>query len=185
MRHRKWAEGSEWCDRGIYNGQCHDRDRTYPYTPYPNLSTPIPSHLNHSWAPNTKPKPLTPSCLSNTLPNTLTPLRLVNAFPTRHTFDLSSPSRQVDSRHPHPFLTRCSVVPSRQGPTQSNGRTKASDALPNSRANVPIFGQSLLAVPDRTCTVTYWDHMALLRLALCSPNSLCSRELAKYKIQYL
>ena len=29
-------------------GYCHDRDRTYPYTPYPDLSTPIPSHLNHS-----------------------------------------------------------------------------------------------------------------------------------------
>ena len=27
---------------------CHNRDRTYPYSPYPNLSTPIPSHLNHS-----------------------------------------------------------------------------------------------------------------------------------------
>ena len=36
---------------------CHDRDRTYPYRPYPDLSTPTPSHLNHSRAPNTKPKP--------------------------------------------------------------------------------------------------------------------------------
>ena len=27
---------------------CHDRDRTHPYSPYPDLSTPIPSHLNHS-----------------------------------------------------------------------------------------------------------------------------------------
>ena len=50
--------------------------------------------------------PLTPSCLSNALPNTPTPLRLVNASPTRRTFDLSSPSRQVDSRHPHPFPTQ-------------------------------------------------------------------------------
>ena len=32
---------------------CHDRDRTYPYTP-------IPSHLNHSRAPNAKPKPSDP-----------------------------------------------------------------------------------------------------------------------------
>ena len=39
---------------------CHDRDRTYPYTPYPDLSTPIPSHLNHSWAPNAKPEPSDP-----------------------------------------------------------------------------------------------------------------------------
>ena len=39
---------------------CHDRDRTYPYTPYPDLSTPIPSHLNHSRAPNAKPEPSDP-----------------------------------------------------------------------------------------------------------------------------
>ena len=52
------------------------------------------------------PNPLTPSHLSNALLNTPTPLRLVNAFPTRRTFDLSSPSRQVNSRHPHLFLTR-------------------------------------------------------------------------------
>ena len=78
-----------------------------------------------------------------------------------------------------------SAVSSRQGPTQSNGRTKASDALPDSRANVPIFGRSLLAVPDRTRAVTYWDHTAPLGLALCGPDSLRSRELAKYKIQYL
>ena len=28
--------------------ECHDRDCTYPYSPYPDLSTPIPSHQNHS-----------------------------------------------------------------------------------------------------------------------------------------
>ena len=50
--------------------------------------------------------PLTPLCLSNALPNSPTPLRLVNAFPTRRTFNLSSSSRQVDSRHPHSFPTR-------------------------------------------------------------------------------
>ena len=52
------------------------------------------------------PNPLTPSCLSNALPNIPTPLRLVNAFPTRHSFNLSSPSCQVNSRHPHSFPTR-------------------------------------------------------------------------------
>ena len=56
------------------------------------------------------PNPLAPSRanlhLSNALPNTPTPLRLVDAFPTRHSFNLSSSSRQVDSRHPHPFPTR-------------------------------------------------------------------------------
>ena len=41
-------------------GHCHDRDCTYPYTPFPDLSTPIPSHLNHSRAPNTKPEPSDP-----------------------------------------------------------------------------------------------------------------------------
>ena len=74
-----------------------------------------------------------------------------------------------------------SAVSSRQGLTQSDGRTKASDALPDSQADVPIFGQSLLTVPDRTRAVTYRDRMAHdhLGLALCSPNSLRSRELAK------
>ena len=101
---------------------CHDSDHTYPYSPYPDLSTPIPSHQNHSQAPNDKPEPsgsipsqlasnaslnlLTPSCLSNALPNTPTPLHLVNAFPTQRSFDLSSSSHQVDSRHPHSFPTR-------------------------------------------------------------------------------
>ena len=78
-----------------------------------------------------------------------------------------------------------SAVSSRQGPTQSDGRTKASDALPDSRADVHIFGRPPLTVPNRTRAVTYQDRMAHLGLALCSPNSLHSRELAKYKIQYL
>ena len=58
--------------------------------------------------PMPNPNPLTLSHLNNALPNTPTPLRLVNAFPGRRTFDFSSPSRQVDSRHPHSFPTRCS-----------------------------------------------------------------------------
>ena len=78
-----------------------------------------------------------------------------------------------------------SAVSSRQGPTQSDGRTKVSDALPDSRADVPIFGQLLLTIPDQTHAVTYRDRMAPLGLALCSPDSLRSHELAKYKIQYL
>ena len=75
-----------------------------------------------------------------------------------------------------------SAVSSRQGLTQSDGHTKVSDALPDSQADVPIFGQSLLTVSDWTCAVTYRDRTAPLGLALCSPNSLRSRELAKYKI---
>ena len=65
--------------------------------------------------PIPNPNPLTPSRLSNALPNTPTPSHLVNAFPT--TFDLSSPSRQVDSRHPHSFPTQRTLdlsSPSRQ-----------------------------------------------------------------------
>ena len=101
---------------------CHDRDRTYPYSLYSDLSTPIPSHQNHSWAPNAKPEPsgsilsqltsntspnpLTPLRLSNTLPNTPTPLHLVDAFPTQCSFDLFSSSCQVDSQHPHSFPTQ-------------------------------------------------------------------------------
>ena len=55
-----------WPDWGILRDEverhfsCHDHDRTYPYTPYPDLSTPIPSHLNHSRAPNAKPEPSDP-----------------------------------------------------------------------------------------------------------------------------
>ena len=65
----------------------------------------IPEH------PMPLPNPLAPSransCLSNALPNTPTPLHLVNAFPTRRSFNLSPSSHQVNSRHPHPFPTRC------------------------------------------------------------------------------
>ena len=65
----------------------------------------IPKH------PMPLPNPLAPSQanlhLSNALPNTLTPLHLVNAFQTRHSFDLSSSSHQVDSQHPHSFPTQC------------------------------------------------------------------------------
>ena len=48
------------CARFIDEVHCHDHDRTYPYRPYPDLSTPIPSHLNHSRAPNAKPEPSDP-----------------------------------------------------------------------------------------------------------------------------
>ena len=78
-----------------------------------------------------------------------------------------------------------SAASSGQGPTQSDGCTKASDALPDSRANIPILGHSPLAVPNQTRAVTYRDRTAPLGLALSSPDSLHSRELAKYKIQYL
>ena len=83
----------------------------------PTPIRPIPTCLRPSWVvritpkhPMLLPNPLAPSqansCLSNALLNTPTPLRLVDAFPTRRTFDLSSPSRQVDSWHPHSFPTQ-------------------------------------------------------------------------------
>ena len=81
----------------------------------PTPIRPIPTCLRPSrviWItpkhPMPNPNPLTPSRFSNALPNIPTPLHLVNAFPTQCTFNLSSPSRQVDSRHPHSFPTRCS-----------------------------------------------------------------------------
>ena len=63
-----------------------------------------------------------------------------------------------------------SAVPSRQDLTQSDGCTKVSNALPDSRAVIPIFGQSLLTIPDRTRAVTYQDRSAHLRLTLHGPN---------------
>ena len=92
-----------------FDHSCHDCDCTYPYSPYPDLSTPILSHQNHSQAPNAKPEPsgsIPSQLVSNTLLNTPTPLRLVDAFLTQHSFYLSSSLRQVDSWHPHSFLTR-------------------------------------------------------------------------------
>ena len=38
-------------------GLCHNRDHTYPYSSYPDLSTPIPSHQNNPRAPNVTPEP--------------------------------------------------------------------------------------------------------------------------------
>ena len=61
--------------------------RIIPEHPMPLLNPLAPSQAN--------------SRLSNALPNTPTPSCLVGALLTRH-----SSSHQVDSRHPHPFLTR-------------------------------------------------------------------------------
>ena len=88
MRSRSREQGAARCARAIRaitmlvavrSAVEQALHRTYPYTPYPDLSTPIPSYLTHSQAPNAKPEP---SRLSNALPNIPTPLHLVNAFPT-------------------------------------------------------------------------------------------------------
>ena len=74
--------------------QCHDRDHTYPYTPYPNLSTPIPSHLNHSRAPNAKPEPSDPLASQQRTPE--------------HSDSLASSQRIPDPMHLRPFLSLAS-----------------------------------------------------------------------------
>ena len=70
--------------------KCHDRDRTHPYTPYPDLSTPIPSHLNQSRAPNTKPEPSDPLASQQRTPE--------------HSNSLASSQRIPDPTHPQPLL---------------------------------------------------------------------------------
>ena len=75
-------------------GICHDRDRTYPYTPYPDLSTPIPSHLNHSRAPNAKPEPSDPLMSQQCTPE--------------HSDSLASSQCIPDPMHLRPFLSLAS-----------------------------------------------------------------------------
>ena len=70
---------------------CHNRDRTYPYRPYPDLSMPTPSHLNHSRAPNTKPEPSDPLASQQRTPE--------------HSDPLASSQRIPDPTHPQPFLS--------------------------------------------------------------------------------
>ena len=70
---------------------CHDRDHTYPYSPYSDLSTPTPSHLNHSRAPNTKPEPSDPLTSQQRTPE--------------HSDSLASSQRIPDPMHLQPFLS--------------------------------------------------------------------------------
>ena len=85
----------------LRGGNCHDRDRTYPYTPYPDLSTPIPSHLNHSRAPNTKPEPSDSLASQQCTPE--------------HSDSLASSQRIPDPTHLRPFLS----LVSRRFPTNT------------------------------------------------------------------
>ena len=73
------------------DGECHDRDHTYPYTPYPDLSMPIPSHLNHSQAPNAKPEPSDPLTSQQRTPE--------------HSDSLASSQRIPNPTHLRPFLS--------------------------------------------------------------------------------
>ena len=85
-----FGNGQMLLDRFSTDKFCHDRDRTYPYTPYPDLSTPIPSHLNHSQAPNTKPEPSDPLASQQRTP--------------KHSDSLASSQRIPDPTHPRPLL---------------------------------------------------------------------------------
>ena len=69
---------------------CHDRDRTHPYTPCPDLSMPIPSHLNHSRAPNTKPEPSDPLASQQRTPEHSDSLASSQRIPDPTPFDLHS-----------------------------------------------------------------------------------------------
>ena len=73
---------------------CHDRDRTYPYSPYSDLSTPILSHLNHSQAPNAKPEPSDPLASQQRTPE--------------HSDSLASSQHIPDPTHLRPFLSLAS-----------------------------------------------------------------------------
>ena len=74
--------------------RCHNHDHTYPYTPYPDLSMPIPSHLNHSRAPNAKPEPSDPLASQQRTPE--------------HSDPLASSQRIPDLTHLRPFLSLAS-----------------------------------------------------------------------------
>ena len=78
----------------FYIVMCHDRDHTYPYSPYSDLSMPIPSHLNHSRAPNAKPKPSDPLASQQRTPE--------------HSDSLASSQRIPDPTHLRPFLSLAS-----------------------------------------------------------------------------
>ena len=86
---------------------CHDRDRTYPYTPYPDLSTPIPSHMNHSRAPNTKPEPSDPLASQQRTPEHSNPLASSQRIP-EHSDPLASSQCIPDPTHLRPFLSLAS-----------------------------------------------------------------------------
>ena len=93
----KWNDFDHFqqrCHGLATRGHCHDCDRTYPYTPYPNLSTPIPSHLNHSRAPNTKPEPSDPLASQQHTPE--------------HSDSLASSQCIPDLTHLRPFLSLAS-----------------------------------------------------------------------------
>ena len=138
-------------------GYCHDRDRTYPYMPYPDLSTPFPSHLNHSRAPNTKPEPSDPLASQQRTPkhsdslasNQRTPKHsdplasnqrtpnptLIRPFPFLTSSQFPTPTLIPDPMHPRPLLFLASsqfptntLIPD---PTSFNLHSFASKSIPD------------------------------------------------------
>ena len=114
---------------------CHDRDRTHPYTPCPDLSTPIPSRLNHSRAPNTKPEPSDPLASQQRTPE--------------HSDSLASSQRIPNPTHPRPFL---SLASSRFPTTTLIPDPTSFDLLSSCVSPIPDVHQSRdcgRAKPDR------------------------------------
>ena len=86
-----WGRPPRYFLLNEYELGCHNCDHTYPYSPYPNLSTPILSHLNHSRAPNTKPEPSDPLASQQRTPE--------------HSDSLASSQCIPDPTHLRPFLS--------------------------------------------------------------------------------
>ena len=92
---------------------CHDRDCTYPYSSYPDPSTPIPSHLNQSQAPNTKPEPSNPLASQQRTPKHSDSLAssqcisdpmLLRPFLSLASSRFPTPTLIPDPTHPRPLL---------------------------------------------------------------------------------
>ena len=93
--------------------RCHDHDQTYPYSPYSDLSTPTLSHLNHSRAPNTKPKPSDPLTSQQRTPEHSDSLAssqhipdptLLRPFLSLASSRFPTPTLIPDPMHPRPLL---------------------------------------------------------------------------------
>ena len=128
----------------LLRGSCHDRDCTYPYSPYPDLSTPIPSHLNHSQAPNTKPEPSDPLVSQQRTPEHSDSLAssqrvpdptLLRPFLSLASSRFPTPTLIPDPMHPRPLLFLASsrfptntLIPD---PTSFDLHSFASKSIPN------------------------------------------------------
>ena len=123
--------GLEWSQS---QSSCHNRDHTYPYSPYPNLSMPIPSHQNHPQAPNATPEP------SGSIPSQLTSQQCT----PEHSDSLASSQRIPDPMLLWPFL----FLTSSRFPTS----TPIPDPTP---FNLHSFASSLLPTSHQSCDCSW------------------------------